>query len=259
MRTSLLVAVLNLFGIACFGLSSNTNSAVFTLDTVAPQITITTPNGGEMWYIGDTNNILWSVTDTNLTPNSLYLWYTLNGGSDYISLAEATANTSSYPWQMPETQSYNAKVRIQAADNFGNITQKASASAFSITYVPPDAPDNVQINVSNNLDAVITWQPVTETIYSTPITPDGYMVLFNETPYEDEQFFYYLGETATATTFTHYNVARRRAQMYYRVVAFKDFDGRLAEILTAAEQDPAQQLSLAEIKAKLQASYRGAK
>jgi hypothetical protein len=222
MKTSALIGLLLFMVVSIFGISSNTNSAVFTMDTIAPIITITTPNGGELWYIGDTNNILWSATDTNISPNSVYLWYTLNGGTAYTSLVAGTANTGSYPWQLPEIQSYNAKVRIQVADSFGNISQKTSDAAFSITYVPPDSPDNVQIDISNNIDAVITWQPVTETVYSTPITPDGYMVLYNETPYED-----------------------------------KDFDGRLAEILS--ERDPAQQLSLADIKAKLQARNGGDK
>lgn len=248
MRKSMLIAMLSLLGIACFGLSSNTNSSLFTLDTAAPQISILAPTGGEQWYIGDSNDILWEATDTNLSSDSIYLWYSLNGGSNYLSLAEAISNSGSYAWQMPDTQSYYAKLKIQATDDFGNVAEKASLAAFAITYVPPQQPQDLDVDISNNTDAIITWQPVTETVYNTPITPDGYMVLYNETPYEDEQFYYYLGETTAVTSFTHHNVARRRDQMYYRVVAFKDFEGRLANILAAAKADPDARLSLADIK-----------
>lgn len=68
MAKHLLTAVLLLCCTAAFALSSTTNSAPFTLDTVDPAITIIAPNGGEAWFIGDTNNITWTAEDTNLTP-----------------------------------------------------------------------------------------------------------------------------------------------------------------------------------------------
>ena len=47
------------------------------------------------------------------------------------------------------------------------------------------------MDISNGVDAVIGWQPVTQTIYGGPIVPDGYIVLYNETPYEDDDNLYY--------------------------------------------------------------------
>ncbi len=234
-------------------LISSTNSSLFTLDTVNPEINLIAPNGGEEWYIGDTNNILWTATDTNLTPNSIYLWYSMNGGGDFITLAEAIPNSGSYLWQMPDYQSYNAKVRIQTEDNFGNANQRNSASTFSITYVPPTEPESVAVDISNNVDAIITWLPVTQTIYGTPITPDGYIILYNESAYEyDDHFYYYLWDVTEGTSFTHVGVAHHRDQMFYRVVAYKDYDERLESILTAARLHPEQKLSLADIKDRLQ-------
>ncbi len=221
---------------AAYGLTGLGDSDYFAMDTVAPDLTLLSPNGGEAWYIGDTNNILWTATDTNLSPNSIYLWYSLSGGSDYQSLAEGIANSGSYPWEMPSVQSYNARVRIRVNDSFGNITQKSSLNAFTITYIPPAPPQGVIIDTSNGIDAVLSWQPVTTTIYNTPIVPDGYIVLYNETPYEDEQFYYYHGET-TGTTYTHYNVAHRRDQMFYKIVAFKDYDARISNMLSGLSKD----------------------
>jgi hypothetical protein len=243
------VAVFIVFTCLTHGLSSFTDTGLFTLDTIVPSLDLISPNGGEEWYIGDNNDITWTASDTNLNPNSVYLWYSFNGGTDYIDLAGAIANNLHYAWQMPTYQSYNVRVRIRISDTFGNFALDVSSLPFSITYVPPAAPEGVNVNVANNLDAVITWQPVTHTIlpYNTPITPDGYIVLYNETPYEDEQFYYYLGETAGAITFTHYNVARRRTQMYYRVIAFKDYGGRMTDLLRFLNQPAADRMSLGEM------------
>jgi len=201
-------------------LSSYTDTPAFTLDTVDPVVELIAPIGGEEWYIGDTNDILWTASDTNPSPDPMTLWYSMNGGMDYLLLEEAWPNLGSYPWAMPDYQSYSARVRIRMMDAFGNSTAKSSLSNFSITYVPPAAPQNVNVNITNVIDALIAWDPVTQTIYGTPITPDGYIVLYNETPYEDDQFYYFLGRTFT-TSYTHHDVAEFRSQMYYRVKAYK--------------------------------------
>lgn len=259
MAKTLLTAMLLALCASAFALSSTTNSALFTLDTVDPIITIIAPNGGEAWYIGDTNAITWTAEDTNLTPNTINIWYSLSG-SEYTPLAANIANGGTWPWLMPEAQSYAARVRIEATDNFGNIGQKTSASAFSITYVPPEAPANVNVNLTNSVDAVITWDPVTQTIYGTPITPDGYIVLYNESPYEyDEHFYYFLWNVTTGTTFTHPYVAQFRDQMYYQVVAYKDYEDRLADIFAAAKAKPEAKLTLEDIRTLFLAGIGGEK
>ncbi len=259
MAKYLLSVALLLCCTAAFALSSTTNSALFTLDTVDPAVTIIAPNGGEVWYIGDTNDILWTAEDTNFVENPVSLWYSLNGGADYAFL-DAGPNSGIYAWTMPEVQTYSAAVKITALDSFGNLGEQVSAGAFSITYVPPAAPENVNVDISNNVDAVITWDPVTETIYGTPITPDGYIVLYNESPYEyDEHFYYFLWNVTEGTSFTHPWVAHFRDMMFYRVVAYKDYEDRLADILAAAKAAPETKLTLEDIKTLFMAGLGGGK
>ena len=246
--------------VAAQAMSSTTNSAMITLDTVAPALELSAPHGGEEWYLGDTNNILWNATDSNLVHDSVNIWYSLNGGTNYTLLAEGIANSGTYAWPLPDNTSNNAKVKIQVADSFGYISEKVSASTFSITYVPPEAPEGVNVDIANAVDALISWQPVTETIYGSPITPDGYLVLYNETPYEDEDnLYYFLWDVTSGNTFTHPRVALYRDQMYYRVVAYKDHDGRMANILAEAKSNPDKKISFQEIKSRMNPGTGGVK
>jgi len=89
-------------------------------------------------------------------------------------------------------------------------------------YVPPASPEGLVIDIQG-VNVQLTWNPVDSTIYGEPLTPDGYIILNNEEPY-DEQFSF-LGFTSD-TTYTHVFIAQYRDHMYYKVVAYKDFEGK---------------------------------
>ncbi|MCB5261972.1 MAG: hypothetical protein LHW64_05045 [Candidatus Cloacimonetes bacterium] len=254
MRKALLASLLCMLLTGALALSSYGTSVPMANDTVDPSLSILSPNGGEAWYIGDTKDILWEASDPNLLNNSVNLWYSLNSSTDYLPIAEMTDNDGTEPWLMPSTQSYNARVKTQVSDSFGNSSEISSAG-FSITYVPPAEPTGLMVDISNNVDAVINWQAVTHTIppYNSDITPDGYIVLYNESPYEhDEHFFYFLTET-NSLNYTHQRVACFRDQIFYRIVAYKDYDGRMENVLAEAKANADNKLSLAELKSLLHA------
>jgi hypothetical protein len=239
MKHIILISIYLIFYSSIYGLVGFGVSNTGTLDTVNPSVSIIAPNGGEEWYFGDTDNILWTASDTNLVLNSIYLWYSLDGGNDYISLAEAIFNNGNFVWQIPSIQSFNAIVRVKVNDSFGNYTQVISAAPFSITNPPPAPPEGVTIDVSNNWDAVITWEPVTHDVHNQPITPDGYIVLYNETPNQDTEYYYFLTVT-TGLSFVHQGVVHFRDLRFYRVIAYKDYDGRMTDILNTfkSEKNP---------------------
>jgi len=221
--------------LAIFALTGEGTSGSSTMDTVDPDVTVNYPNGGEELYIGDSADITWSATDFGLSANTIKIFYSADNGNNYEVLDSLETNDDIYNWPLPSIICYNNLIKIFAEDNFGNIGSDSSNAAFSITYVPPAPPENVTVDLSNEIDAVISWTEVNTTIFGNPIAVDGYIVLYNETAYEDSlQCYYFLGATNSSTaTYTHYRVAEFRDQMFYKVVAYKDYRGNITEILAS--------------------------
>ncbi|MCD4817774.1 MAG: hypothetical protein K8S23_03680 [Candidatus Cloacimonetes bacterium] len=185
-------------------------SAIFGMDTVDPTLDLTSPDGGEEWYIDDFHDILWTAYDNHFPVAPINIQF-LSSGDNYSAVSEFEDNDGVYNWQIPAIQTENGKIKILISDTFGNSVEDFSSTIFSISYVPPKPPANVAINTSNGIDAVLTWDAVTQTINNTPITPDGYIILYNEVPAEEENedFYYFLGATSNLTL-THHRVAEFR-------------------------------------------------
>jgi hypothetical protein len=237
---------------ANFGVSS-----IFAMDTVDPVLDLSSPNGGEEWYIGSTHNILWSASDNNLLANSVDIEFATTG-TNFTTVAEDEFNDGIYAWAIPTTTTENGRIKIIVADTFGNLTEDSSSGTFIIGYVPPQPPQSVSVDVSNGIDAVISWQAVTHNTQNEEITPDGYIVLYNEVPTEEDNddFYYFLTATSDLTV-THHRVAEFRDQQFYRVVAYIDHNGRVEGIIHNYElrinnsKDTGSKISWAELKKEL--------
>lgn len=216
----------------CHGLSSYGDSGDFCMDTVDPLVEILSPAGGEQWFAGTVQNVQWLAQDHNFQESPISLYYSVDNGASYELILQNVPNNGILEWQLPELQTDTARLRIYAEDSFGNARETSSPQAFGISYLPPAAPENLQIDSSNGLNAILTWDPVTSTIppYNLPFTPDGYIVLYNESPFEDEHYFYFLGRSYT-NTYTHMDVVEFRDQMFYMVKAYKNYNQREADAL----------------------------
>jgi YVTN family beta-propeller protein len=105
------------------------------IDTVPPTVTVTQPNGGELWSADSTENIIWNATD-NLPGNLNYLIeYSTDGGSTWLvitNLSGKPQGVSSFTWTVPAVNSTNCKVKITATDSAGYSNSDISDNTFTI-------------------------------------------------------------------------------------------------------------------------------
>jgi len=204
------------------------------LDTVNPSADLLAPNGGENWYVGETHDITWTATDSHPADLPIKLEYEKVSTGNWEVIEPELANNGSFAWQTPTINSAQILVRLTVRDAFGNTGIDTSQSPFSIACLTPATPQNVDVQIVNGRDAVITWSPVTQTILGTDITPTTYLVLYNQTsdPY-NEAAYYYLGENQLATGYTHFDAGSLAQHLFYQVVAVVDYNKRLRSILAS--------------------------
>jgi hypothetical protein len=77
-------------------------------------IIVTSPNGGETWLVGSTQNITWAFTGS--IPY-VVISYSTDGGSSWFAIAKSITNTGSYSWNIPDTPTSNAMVRVYSSSN----------------------------------------------------------------------------------------------------------------------------------------------
>ncbi len=211
-----------------------TSGVSVILDNRDPVLALISPNGGEVWYAGETYNITWTATDWWLPPTAVQISYSADGGNSFEMVADGIANTGSYAWPLPLIDTAEALVRIRATDSQGNFSQQDSAIPFTITFVPPQAPQLVTASIVSGGDAVISWEPVTQTVTGVPLVPDGYLV-FHSPDAGDESQFTLLANIVTGCSYTHSGAAQNYPRSFYRVVAYKDYDGRVAALIKAPQ------------------------
>lgn len=76
-----------------------------------PSLTLTAPNGGEVWGIDEEHDITW--TSEGAIP-AVYLSYSTDGGAIWNSIASGTPNDGVYEWVVEGPKSTNCYVMISA-------------------------------------------------------------------------------------------------------------------------------------------------
>jgi len=110
--------------------ASNNN---FTIrDQSAPTVEVESPNGGEEWDCGETENITWT-RDDNVGVTEYAIEYSTDGGTNYEIVQYWTqGNPNSYPWLIPNTPSTACKVMVYVRDAVYNTSWDASNNNFTI-------------------------------------------------------------------------------------------------------------------------------
>src|SRR5439155_1305876 len=79
-------------------------------------LTVTAPNGGETWIVGESRNITWTKTGA---ITNVKLEYSTDGGTTYPNLivASTPAASGSYAWTVPDAIAAAVRVRVTDTDD----------------------------------------------------------------------------------------------------------------------------------------------
>ncbi|TSA30603.1 MAG: hypothetical protein D4R68_00555, partial [Ignavibacteriales bacterium] len=117
---------------ATIGTPSAVSDNNFTITSLGSQlITVTSPNGGEKWAAGSTQNITWASSGIT----NVKIEYTITNGISWNTITLSTPSTGFYTWtQLPNAPSTNCKIRISDAQD--GTPSDDSDNLFSITPAP---------------------------------------------------------------------------------------------------------------------------
>ncbi|MEO0101636.1 MAG: hypothetical protein ABIK84_04475 [candidate division WOR-3 bacterium] len=102
-----------------------------------PQITITRPNGGEIFIIGSSENITWSWQDPYRVISYLNLYFSTDNGTRWNIIAQRISNTGTYTWQIPNTPTTQALVKIIAYNSRGVEIKRDQSDGNFLIAIPP--------------------------------------------------------------------------------------------------------------------------
>jgi hypothetical protein len=93
-------------------------------------LTLQSPNGGEVWVVGETEEITW--TDVNVYDVKIEL--SVDNGSSWLTLAESTPNTGTYSW-IVEAQDSSDQCLIRITNVDDGLVTDVSDDVFTIDIV----------------------------------------------------------------------------------------------------------------------------
>jgi subtilisin family serine protease len=108
------------------------NGKLYLTDLVNPNVTVTSANGGEFWFIAGTQNITWNASD-NVGVTSVDIYLSRNGNAGpWETLALGEANDGTFSWNVTGPPTNNAMIQIVAHDAAGNNGSDLSDAPFTI-------------------------------------------------------------------------------------------------------------------------------
>jgi len=109
------------------------SNGLFTITAAASSITVTSPNGNETWYVGQSKNITWTASNTT---NYYNIDYSTDNGTTWTSLASSYyAVTGTFPWTVPNTPSTNCIVRVTDANNLPVTDQSNAVFTIAAPFI----------------------------------------------------------------------------------------------------------------------------
>ncbi len=158
MKTYSVLSFILCFMLPLIGMAQVTaegSSASGILDSRYPEVTVQSPNGGEIYQIGDSVDISWSAIDSSFGDTPVSLYYSADSGLTFSLIVDNIDNSGSYRWEIPDDPSLNVLIRTTAMDSFGLSGADTSDMTFKIDG-PPDPPQNLTYALANQ-SIMLRW------------------------------------------------------------------------------------------------------
>ncbi|MFO7793201.1 MAG: C25 family cysteine peptidase, partial [Candidatus Saliniplasma sp.] len=115
-----------------------------------PEVTVTSPNGGESFTTGTEESISWSTTSGDDPVDYVDMYYSVDTGVNWETIDSNVDDTGSYTWTVPNEDSGDCLVRIEAVDTAGRDGEDQSDSTFTIVGTPPESPSNLVVEYTGS-------------------------------------------------------------------------------------------------------------
>lgn len=104
-------------------------------DTTPPVVTVTSPNGGQVWTAATTHAVTWTATD-DVSVTAVDVLYRNSDSEAWTQIARNVSNSGTWNWVVHNTPSTTARVQVVARDASGNSGNDMSDAVFTILIRP---------------------------------------------------------------------------------------------------------------------------
>ncbi|MBN1481750.1 T9SS type A sorting domain-containing protein [candidate division KSB1 bacterium] len=101
-------------------------------DSIAPVVSLLSPNGGENLSAGQHININWTTSDSSGLLKFI-LYYTPDDGANYLPIVELPGDRTNYDWVVPSISTTKALIKIAAIDSMFHTADDVNNKVFSIS------------------------------------------------------------------------------------------------------------------------------
>lgn len=123
-----------------------------------PSVTVASPDGGEIWFVGTEHDILWSA----LQVDTVDIYYSTDTGASWDLIAAGVnvldPEWGCYPWTVPDDPSTDCLVRVLAASSGVWACSEAAFEIRAVTAADSDSDglsdaDELNVHGTDPLDA----------------------------------------------------------------------------------------------------------